>query len=315
MKLLAEHNIYISQSYDPHINLSIENWLFRSHPLFNPILFLWRNSPSVIIGRAQNPWLECDMEALKKNNIPLVRRQSGGGTVYHDLGNLNYTFICPKENYNKIKNLHIIISALKSLNIEANRTQRNDIVVEHNSIMYKVSGCAFRESKDRAFHHGTLLINADTKKLTNFLHHTQDSNINAKGVSSVRSHVINLGDINHNYEIENYENAIIDSFIEQNRGTSKEIKTINPIHLNIRQIKDESIELKSWEWTFGKTLPFNQTLNINDKKIILTIRKGLIDSYNMTNPKQLDIKLLHTILKNKPAYSSKVITRIQEVLS
>ncbi len=190
-------HIYISQCHDPYLNPTFENWLFQNKAQEHPILFLWQNKPSIIIGRAQNPWLECDLTELEKDSIDVIRRQSGGGTVYHDLGNLNYTFICPNTHYDKQKNLQTVIDALAQLDIKAQVSPRNDIIVKDKSgENKKVSGCAFRETKHKSFHHGTLLINTDTSNLIRYLHHKQDQGIDAKGVASVRSKVINLSELN-----------------------------------------------------------------------------------------------------------------------
>jgi len=117
----------ISDSNDPYFNLATEDWIFHDLNPEQHILFLWRNEECVILGRNQNPWTECDVQKLKENNVNLVRRHSGGGTVYQDLGNSIFTFLSSKEKYDKKRNFSIIINALQKFDIKAEQIGRNDI--------------------------------------------------------------------------------------------------------------------------------------------------------------------------------------------
>ena len=99
--------IYISESTDPWFNLATEDWLFHDNLGAEQILFLWRNQASVVIGRSQNPWVECHLEKMEADGVKLARRQSGGGAVFHDLGNTNFTFISKKPHYDKQKNIQM----------------------------------------------------------------------------------------------------------------------------------------------------------------------------------------------------------------
>ena len=176
-----------SFSDDPFLNLALEDMLFRRMGTEDQILFLWQSRPCVVIGRFQNPWVECSLKELERDGADLVRRQSGGGTVYHDGGNSNFTFLCPAAAFDADENLGVVTSALDNLGIHAEISPRHDILVEG----FKVSGSAFRKKRDRVLHHGTLLIAADRERLTRYLA-APDWNIEAKGVASVRSRVINL---------------------------------------------------------------------------------------------------------------------------
>ena len=127
--------IFISKFTDPYINLSIEDYLFRhvissSNNNYCPsILFLYQNDPTVVIGRAQNPWLETNLPWIKENKINLIRRQSGGGTVYHDLGNLNYSFLALTPYYQVDQHLRILINALANLGLDAHANKRHDLYI------------------------------------------------------------------------------------------------------------------------------------------------------------------------------------------
>ena len=261
-------NVYIATSHDPFYNLAVENWLFREVLTDTPILYLWQNEPCVVIGRAQNPWRECNIEALNQDNIPIVRRQSGGGTVYHDLGNLNYTIMSKAQDYNKQGNLQLIVNILKYCGIKAHISPRNDILLNHENTDYKISGSAFRETREKSFHHGTLLINTDTSKLYHYLHHPIDEALETKGVHSKRSTVINLAEVNHKLSPVKITKAFLNQFNRQ--------ITFLPNDLQHHLITHENHILRSWQWRFGKTLPFHHTFKFNQSHFKLEIKNGYL---------------------------------------
>ena len=190
--MMARTQIIISLSHDIHWNLAFEEWLFEHLEPEQSLMLLYVNDPCVVIGRAQNPYLECDSDALEGLNIKLARRQTGGGTVYHDRQNLNYSFMCPKNEYDITKNFKIIQQALECYDIELHTSPKHDLMVHcpTTSILKKVSGSAFRLTKDKALHHGTLLVQSQLDQLTSILK-TKRKIINAKGVKSNPSPVIN----------------------------------------------------------------------------------------------------------------------------
>ena len=261
-------NVYVAQSTDPFYNLAVENWLFRDMLNDTPILYLWQNDPCVVIGRAQNPWRECNINALNTVKVPVIRRQSGGGTVYHDLGNLNYTVIAPKTNYDKINNLNMIIEVLASIGVSAFPSDRNDILVEYQGDDYKISGSAFRETKDKAFHHGTLLINTQTQDLYQYLHHNIDKSLSTKGVHSKRAQVINLSQIQANISPDKILQAFLARFNQH--------ITYLPDNLNHPMITQEKLSISTWDWRFGKTLPFTQSISFQNQEVTLVIDHGRI---------------------------------------
>lgn len=209
---------------------------------------------------------------MQKHDVKLARRQSGGGTVFHDLGNLNFSFFSPRKNYDKRRNLEIVASALGLFNLDPNINERNDIVISHHNQSYKVSGSAFREGKDFAFHHGTLLLDANISLLRECLR-APKVDIEATGVKSVRSKVINLKELNPHIHYEAVLQAIVKQFLEHYQT-----------HANIELFEDKSRELlhackqnQKWEWLYGKTLPFvHRFKTANGSFIELHVKKGLI---------------------------------------
>ena len=162
---MSKLKVFHSNSTNPWFNLATEDWIFRDMDPQIPILFLWRNAPTVVIGRFQNPWAECDLDKMKQDQVKLTRRQSGGGAVYHDLNNSCFTFMSSKEDYSQKINNQILVNALSKFDIKAIPSGRNDILVGDR----KVSGSAFKETKDRKFHHGTMLLKTDLSKLASYL--------------------------------------------------------------------------------------------------------------------------------------------------
>jgi lipoyltransferase 1 len=133
-----EKSVFISQSHDVFTNLALEDWMYKKMDFTkHHVMLLWRNDPCVVIGRHQNPWLEANIPLLEKKGISLARRNSGGGTVYHDRGNLNVTFFMPKQRYNRPNNLQILARALhREWNLKAEINKREDMVIDST---FKVS--------------------------------------------------------------------------------------------------------------------------------------------------------------------------------
>ena len=171
----------INNSTDPYFNLAFDEYCLENIPSEEPYFFLWRNRPAVIIGLNQNAYSEVNLDYLNSHGITLARRVTGGGAVYHDLQNMNYTII------GKNPSPQPMVDALRSLGVPAELTGRNDIFVEGR----KVSGYARRVSHDQEIIHGTLMYNVDLDTLTHVLD-TQGSKMQAKGISSVKSRVANL---------------------------------------------------------------------------------------------------------------------------
>jgi len=251
--------LLLSDSYDPWFNLAVEDCIFREMTT-QRVLFLWRNAETVVIGQAQNPWKECNTRRMEEDGIRLARRSSGGGAVFHDLGNTCFTFMAGKPEYDKSVSTNIILDALKRLGIDASASGRNDLVVQTTEGERKISGSAYRETADRGFHHGTLLLNADLSRLANYLN-PDVKKLQAKGITSVRSRVANLSefvpDINHTQICE----AVTAAFFEW-YGASVEPEIISPdVFPDIPGFAERFAKQSSWEWNFGKAPAFSHLLN------------------------------------------------------
>ncbi len=187
---------YCVSSTDPRYNLALEEWLFSTlEPESEGVFLLWHNAPSIIVGRHQNTVQEINKDLVQKYTLPVVRRMTGGGTVYHDLGNLNFSFLRPllpqeKGSMDFAVFLQPIVEVLQGFGIDACFSSRNDITVGQ----HKISGSAQLRRAGKVLHHGTLLVDLDLDMLGAVLTGAPDKYL-SKGIASVRSRVTNIRDV------------------------------------------------------------------------------------------------------------------------
>lgn len=256
--------VLVADTTDPYFNLATEDWIFNDMEPSTKVLFLWRNEKSIIVGRGQNVWSECLLDEAEKDGVHIVRRHSGGGAVYQDLGNTCFTLMRAKEAKKSTKQLYaenneILIGALGRLGVNALSSGRNDLVVERDGQACKISGSAFKESKDRCFHHGTMLMNVDLTRLSSYL--TPDSKkLLAKGIKSVRSRVLNLREIQPTIDHDTFAAALIEQFFHHFEKRC-EVEHLNREALhNIDSLAHYYQKLKSWDWIYGKTPHFQHVM-------------------------------------------------------
>ena len=251
--------VFVSETHNPWFNLATEEWIFREMEPDAQTLFLWRNAETVVIGRNQNPWSECNLAQMEADGVRLARRTTGGGAVFHDLGNTCFTFLSPKDGYSRAVNLEIVTRALARFGIAARASGRNDLIVDTPDGERKVSGSAFRETRDRSFHHGTLLIDADLSRLAKYLT-PHAKKMESKGRTSVRSRVMNLVELAPGLEHEALSQALIEEFFAQ-YGSRANVEVLNPDHLETRGALQETFtKLSSWDWRFGHAPKFQVQL-------------------------------------------------------
>ncbi len=296
--------IMISDITNPWFNLATEDWIFSELDSDCHTLFLWRNAETVVIGRNQNPWGECKTDKMEQDNIYLARRQSGGGAVFHDLGNTNFTFLSPKEDYDQKANFTIIINALKTLGIDAECSGRNDMLVDGR----KVSGSAFKHKIDRSFHHGTLLVNANMAKLADYLN-PHPLKLAAKGIKSVRSRVANLIEFNPKVNHKIICEAIINSFCDY-YGQKVEVEILDKNELEKNHHLNKFYEMMAdWDWRFGKTPEFSHKMETRfDWGIVelhLNVKKAVIDDVVIFSD-ALDINFIESLKQKLKGCSYKI---------
>jgi lipoate---protein ligase len=268
-----------SNSKNPFYNLALEEYVFKKLDAKNSYLILWVNEPTIVIGRHQNIFQEINEEYVEKNKINLARRISGGGTVYHDLGNLNFSFIDKahetiKENY--IRATEPVIKALSKFGIKAELSERNDLIIDDK----KFSGNAQAYSRDRVLHHGTILFNSDLNVLQNSLYINRD-NIESKGTKSVRSNVTNISQyLPKDISIEHFKEILVEQFQNEYESSGdsyifsdKDMEDIDDLYKR---------KYLSWDWTYGQNPSFNIKLQKrllgNNLNIFIEVKKGIINS-------------------------------------
>lgn len=266
--------IIFNDSHNPYFNLATEEVLFRNDFYGEDIFLIWESEPAFILGRNQNPFIEINPEFFQKN-IPIIRRISGGGTIYQDLGTLNFSFIT--NNYESRINdyeyfLEPIITVLKKLGVAAYFVPKSHLYVDKA----KISGNAQAFANNRLLHHGTLLYNTNTNIINQALV-KYESRIKTNQVLSKKQEVINLQSLfKESYQYEGLKSLIIDSYVKM-RGVNPKIAILDAemIH-SINILVNE--KYKTWDWNFGKASDFDLPIPINGEQVKLKIVKGIISS-------------------------------------
>lgn len=252
--------LLLSNSYDPWFNLSLEEYIFQNMEQNQSILFLWRNQNTVVIGRAQNAWKECNTRRMARDGIRLARRSTGGGAVFHDLGNTCFTFMSSQKNYSNDVSFKIILKGLQELGINALISGRNDIIIETKEGNRKISGSAYREASDRKLHHGTILLNVDMNKLIYYLN-PDDKKLKTKGITSIRSRVANLQELNHDINHQILCQKLTESFFQYYGMTTKSEVLIKENFFHIKDFSKQFNKQCCWDWNFGNTPKFTHQLD------------------------------------------------------
>ena len=246
--MITRLHIYETAQTDPHHNLATEKHLMDITRPGECLLYLWQNKNTVVIGKNQNPWLECRTSLLEEEGGKLARRLSGGGAVFHDLGNLNFTFIMCKEDYDLDKQLSVIQTACALAGITAEKSGRNDILADGR----KFSGNAFYQNRTHAYHHGTLMVDVDKDKLGRYLSPPK-AKLEAKGVASVRSRVVNLKELNSALTIDKMKAYMAEAFHKVYGMVAEPLVLTDGDFTTIEKV---ATEYSSWEYLFGTPLPF-----------------------------------------------------------
>lgn len=250
--MIRKLRVFLTDTVNPYENLALEEYLlFHTEP-GECILYLWQNQHTVVIGKNQNSWKECDVSLLESEEGYLARRLSGGGAVYHDLGNLNFTFLVRTCDYDLEKQLQVIQEAVRSFGIPAEKSGRNDLLVEGR----KFSGNAFYESGEFSYHHGTILVTVDTERLSRYLTVSR-AKLQSKGVDSVRSRVGNLRELCPDLTIDGMKKAMVQAF-EKVYGLPSEKKQLSEEGMaEVLLLKEK---YASWDWKYGKRIPFTHRM-------------------------------------------------------
>lgn len=261
---------------DPMINLAMEEYVLKHITPDDSYFLFYINSPSIIIGKNQNTLEEINKPYIDKNNIKVVRRLSGGGAVYHDLGNLNFSFITADDGnsfHNFKKFTQPIVDALNKMGVAAELSGRNDIHVGEK----KISGNAQFSQKGRMFSHGTLMLNSDIDEVVNALK-VSDAKISSKGIKSIRSRVANINEfLSEPLSMEAFRATILEAIFEE-QGGIEEYKLSDSDWELIHKISEEKYQ--QWEWNFGASPNFNivktKRFPTGTVEVRLDVHRGII---------------------------------------
>ncbi|PKP13329.1 MAG: lipoate--protein ligase [Bacteroidetes bacterium HGW-Bacteroidetes-3] len=261
---------------NPRLNLALEEYALRNFNSQSDYLLFYINEPSIIIGRSQNTLEEINHEYVEKNHIHVVRRISGGGAVYHDFGNLNFSFITNHDttrlsNFKKFT--EPVINVLSKMGVKAELKGRNDILVNDK----KISGTAQFSTGKRMVSHGTLLFDTDLGEVANALQ-VKMNKIESKGHRSVRSRVANISEfLDKQIKIEEFRTLLLEGLYEEREAfetyhlTPKEWQSVN-------QLKEEKYD--SWDWNYGRSPKFNiqrsKRFSIGEIDVRLFVEKGYL---------------------------------------
>ena len=251
--MITKLKVFESKSFSAPENLAAEAVLTETAAPGESILYLWQNEKTVVIGRNQNAWKECRYADLIADGGTLVRRLSGGGAVFHDLGNLNVSFCLPRQEEDIPRQTKVILSALHSLGVRAAFTGRNDLTVDGK----KFSGHAYWRQEGKSCHHATLMLKVDEAALEKYLN-VSPLKLRSRGVDSVRARVKNLSDLYPRLTIPALCAALRDAFEKEYALPAKPFpweERLGPSGLERFAALRE--RFASWEWTFGRRIPFD----------------------------------------------------------
>ncbi|MBP3763706.1 MAG: lipoate--protein ligase [Bacteroidales bacterium] len=239
----------VSNQTNPYLNVAVENHLLSLPERDTVTLYLWKNRRTVVIGMNQNPFSECNVEALEADGGYLMRRRTGGGAVYHDDGNLNFSFIVPKSLYDLRRQFSVLQRAVETFGIRTELSGRNDVLADGR----KFSGNAFSKAKYQDLHHGTILIRGNMDDLQRYLK-PKPAKLMKHGVSSVQSRVVNLADLNPDITPDTIAPRLVEAF-EQEYGAKATLLDFGSV-TERPDVQERFAEFASPQWKYGSWRTF-----------------------------------------------------------
>ncbi|EGX93895.1 lipoate-protein ligase A, putative [Cordyceps militaris CM01] len=284
--------IYLSRSADPLLNLSVEHHLLRTVPADATVLMLYANAPCVVVGRNQNPWIETDLARLAGGGVQLVRRRSGGGTVFHDPGNVNFSVIGPSAAFDRDRHADMVVRALRRLGRPTARVNaRHDIVVDEPGATFKVSGSAYKLTRLRSLHHGTCLLRSPhLDAISGLLRAPAAPFVRARGVESVRSPVRNL-----DLDADAFRDAVVREFEAMYGPPDVRAVVEDGPARAVDPVRRGYAEMASREWLYGQTPRFTLSTHPTEQdprprpklpfeeRVYIEAKQGVIERFQVEN--------------------------------
>lgn len=298
----------ISPQYNPFLNRAVEQYLTDNQEEGIVTMYLWKNQQTVVIGYNQNPYSECNVDLLLSEGGQLMRRGTGGGAVYHDLGNINFSFIADKNLYDVKKQLSVIQEALLPFGLKAEISGRNDLICEGR----KFSGNAFAKGQCNNLHHGTILIKTDGAMMQRYLI-VDKAKLMKNGVKSVASRVINLSELNPELSSESIKQPLIEAF-EKVYGSKAELLDFGTL-IKTKEVQAIREEISSHDFLFSRWEQFKTTkkarfpwgnvdiaLHIDEAKALITEAQIASDCLEPETIRQAEELMQGSSTKTTPAF-------------
>ncbi|HHW61542.1 MAG TPA: lipoate--protein ligase [Syntrophomonadaceae bacterium] len=304
-----------SDCQDPYYNLALEEYLFFQRTDLHPLFFLWQNSPTIVVGRNQNTLAEINRSFVEEKSINVVRRLSGGGAVYHDLGNLNFTFILQGvagKGFDFARYTRPVIKTLRKLGVQAEDNGRNDITIDGK----KFSGNAQYRHQDRLLHHGTLLFNTSLEDMVQALTPGQ-AKLESKGIASVRSRVTNL--IEHlpvGTTLADFQRELIKNVLEE-YGAGQHYFLSAEDEVQVEKLSAK--RYRTWEWNYAQSPACNlirsRAFPWGQMEVHMDIQNGIIQQCFVYGDffTDRDIKELCALIEGSPYMDEEIRKRLQTV--
>ena len=309
-----ELQFIVSNQTNPYWNIAVENYLVEHAE--SVTLYLWKNRRTVVIGQNQNPYSEVNVEALEADGGYLMRRKTGGGAVYHDDGNLNFSFVVPKAIYDQQRQFSVIQRAVESFGLHTELSGRNDILAEGR----KFSGNAFSKGRINDLHHGTLLIKGDMSDLARYLK-PKPAKLQKHGVQSVRSRVVNLAELNSEITPESIAPRLRAAFEAEYGAVATEITFESIIQQPAVRALHE--QFASDEWKYGRWRTFTAqrsaqfdwggveiALTVDEARCIITDVQIASDALDLAALDEARCLLVGASTQQRPQTESAVINDI-----
>lgn len=308
--------VITSNQYNPFLNRAVEQYFTEHQEEGTVTLYLWKNQRTVVIGFNQNPYAECNVKLLLDEGGHLMRRGTGGGAVYHDLGNINFSFIADKSLYDVQKQLSVIQDALLAYGLSTEISGRNDLTCQGR----KFSGNAFAKGQTNNLHHGTLLIKTDGAMMQRYLI-VDKAKLLKNGVKSVASRVVNLSELIPELTSENIKQPLIDAF-ETTYGSQASTLDFNEL-AEIPEVQAIKEKISSHEYIFGRWEQFKTTKKARFAWGGVEISLEVDEAHSLINDVQIasdcldteSIMLAETLLKGSSTLTMPVYNTSNEIVN
>ena len=307
-----ETEVYISRENDPQFNLALEEVLFNEIRSDQRRFLFYVNRPSVIIGKHQNPWTECALDKMAENGIGFFRRFSGGGTVYHDLGNLNLSFMGPVNHNVTDSNVKLALKHIRSIGVEAYQKDKSDLFMGDK----KFSGSAFAIKKDKILHHMTFLVSTDLAHLKNWLKPMIEV-AKSNGLVSRRAEVMNLSEVKPDLNVAGMREGLISLL-------KKDFPMLTVREVGVGDISPSTVDagqkkMKSWDWRYGNTPDFEIRHRLSNKSdspdFYISIHRGKIKTIRVDNNDNHQLKRLQNELLGLRFNPLTLSSKIEDILN